>query len=190
MSRWELRPVPFRFQLSDLTLASYALPLQVRPEKLGAPLRQAQALHAPVHELLPGSQGFVERGVPLDEQAPPFRKAGDYLCYVPQHYRHCFIDLGMGFAAYQAKFSSKTRATIVRKVRKFAEQTGGELRWKSYRSPEEIDAFLQLALPLSRRTYQASWRAPGLPLTRRAPTCCSMARAPCPTCFARPATVC
>ncbi len=163
MNQWELRQVPFRFQLSDLTLASRMLTLQVRPERLGAAVRQAQALQAPVQELLPGSHGFLERGVPLAERAKPFRIVGDYLCYVPQHYQHCFIDLGMGFAAYQGKFSSKTRATIVRKVRKFAEQTGGELRWKSYRTPDEIDAFLALALPLSRRTYQDRLLDAGLP---------------------------
>ncbi|WP_028103264.1 GNAT family N-acetyltransferase [Pseudoduganella violaceinigra] len=165
MSHWELRQVPFNFSLSDLTLGSVAVALQVRPEKLGAPVRQPQALQAPVQELLPGSQGFVERGVPLEEQAPVFRASGDYLCYVPQHYRHCFIDLGMGFEAYQAKFSSKTRATITRKVRKFAEQTGGTLRWQAYRTPAEIETFLQLALPLSRRTYQDRLLDAGLPTT-------------------------
>lgn len=165
MSHWELREVPFEFKLSDLTLGSLAMELQVRPKRMGAPVRHAQTLHAPALELLPGSQGFVERGVPLDEQAPVFCAVGQYLYYVPQHYSHCYIDLGMGFEAYQAKFSSKTRSTITRKVRKFAEQTGGSARWQLYRTPAEIETFMQLALPLSRRTYQDRLLDAGLPDT-------------------------
>ncbi len=163
MSHWELRQVPFKFMLSDLTLGSRAMTLQVRPKNLDAPVRQAKTLDVPSLELLPGSQGFVERGVPLDEPAPVFSAVGEYLYYVPQHYRHCYIDLGMGFAAYQAKFSSKTRSTIVRKVRKFAEQTGGTARWQLYRTPAEVETFLELALPLSRRTYQDRLLDAGLP---------------------------
>jgi len=165
MSHWELRQVPFEFKLSDLTLGSLAMELQVRPKRMGAPVRNAQALHDPALELLPGSQGFVERGVPLDEHAPVFTAVGQYLYYVPHHYSHCFIDLTMGFEAYQAKFSSKTRGTIMRKVRKFAEQTGGTAQWQLYRTPSEVAEFLRLAMPLSRRTYQDRLLDAGLPDT-------------------------
>jgi len=165
MSHWELRKIPFEFKLSDLTLGSLAMALQVRPKRMGAPVRQSNSLHAPAMELLPGSQGFVERDVPLEEHAPVFCAVGQYLYYVPHHYHHCYIDLGIGFAAYQAKFSAKTRNTILRKVRKFAEQTGGTARWQLYRTPAEIETFMQLALPLSRRTYQDRLLDAGLPDT-------------------------
>lgn len=163
MKQWDLRTVPFRFQLSDLTLASVGVPLQVRAAALGADVCASRLLAAPESELLPGSQGFVVRGQPLDERADVIRRAGNYLCYVPQYYQHCYIDLTLGFERYQAKFSSKTRATIVRKVRKYAEHCGGQLVWQGYRTPDEIDRFLQLALPLSRRTYQDRLLDAGLP---------------------------
>jgi CelD/BcsL family acetyltransferase involved in cellulose biosynthesis len=165
VSRWDLRKVPFKFQLSDLTLWSIALPLQVRAEQLAsaAAAGPAPAMDVPEQELLPGSQGFVIRGMPLADLPAPISKAGNYLCYVPQHYRHCYIDMSLGFERYQAKFSSKTRATILRKVRKYAEHCGGELRWQAYRTPDQVDAFLALALPLSARTYQDRLLDAGLP---------------------------
>jgi CelD/BcsL family acetyltransferase involved in cellulose biosynthesis len=165
MSHWDLRPVPFKFQLSDLTLWSISLPLQMRAEHLATASTPAAAtaISAPEHELQPGSQGFVIRGLPLAAEPVPLSKAGGFLCYVPQHYQHCFIDLGIGFERYQAKFSSKTRATIQRKVRKFADHCGGTLTWRTYRTPDEVTQFMSLALPLSRLTYQDRLLDAGLP---------------------------
>jgi len=54
---------------------------------------------------------------------------------------HCFIDLGRSFAEYEAKFSSKTRSTIRRKIKKYAEYCGGRIPWKTYGPPTEMNEF-------------------------------------------------
>lgn len=163
MSHSDLRTVLFKFQLSDLTLWSVGLPLQVRAEKLSSEAPLSPALAVPEHELLEGSEGFAIRGLPLAQMLAPISRLGRFLCYASEQYQHYYIDLELGFERYEAKFSSKTRATIQRKMRKFAERCGGELRWQTYRSAAEVDAFMSLALPLSKRTYQDRLLDAGLP---------------------------
>ena len=53
--------------------------------------------------------------------------------------------------------------TLRRKRRKFEEASGGELDLRTYHSPDEMDEFVRLALPLSQRTYQARLLDAGLP---------------------------
>ena len=167
MNRWQLRPVPFKFQISDLTLFKISLPLQVRAEKLVNDTAPVAAPVAPAAELLPGSEGFVIRALPLAGPLASISSNGDYVCYVQQQYEHCFIDLRIGFDTYQKKFSSKTRSTINRKLKKYAERCGGAIPWKTYRTPDEIRTFFGLARDLSKTTYQDRLLGSGLPDTEQ-----------------------
>lgn len=165
MTRWQLRPVPFRFQLGDVTLWTHSLTLQVRAERL---VDDTPAVDRPVAEagaLAPGSAGFLVRGMPIGSELAPVSVSGDCLCYVPQAYQHCYIDLRGSFEVYQKKFSSKTRSTINRKLKKFAEHSGGQLVWRTYRADDEMPAFFALAAPLSKMTYQERLLDAGLPDT-------------------------
>lgn len=163
MNRWQFRLVPFNFQLSDWTLFSVSLPLQVRVERPfdAAPTIQAQI--PPTNELMEGSQGFLIRGLPIAAKIPPISRTGDYLCYVPLQYQHCYIDLGLSFESYQKKFSSKTRSTINRKIRKYSEHCGGTIPWKTYKMPDEIRDFFRLARTVSKKTYQERLLEAGIP---------------------------
>ena len=164
MSTWHLRAVPFKFQMSDLTLLTLSIPLQIRAVGLADELLAEQLPTAPpIVELDAGSQGFVIRGLPLAAQKSRIQKCGAFLVYVPQQYQHYFIDLHIGFDAYVTKFSSKTKATVMRKIRKYAEYSGGSISWKTYRTSEEMMEFLRLATPLSKSTYQDRLLDAGLP---------------------------
>jgi hypothetical protein len=163
MSRWQLRHVPFKFQLSDLTLFSLPVRLQVRAERLTDETAPATSLSPPVDELLSGSQGFVVRGLPLQQEVRVLTRSGDFFCYVPSQYQHCYIDLRQSFDDYQKKFSSKTRSTINRKVRKYAEHCGGTIPWKSYKGASEMREFFRLARIVSKSTYQERLLDAGLP---------------------------
>jgi CelD/BcsL family acetyltransferase involved in cellulose biosynthesis len=114
-------------------------------------------------QLAPGSQGFALRRLPVDEALPRLTRSGPFLRYIPLQYQHCYIDLNTSFEDYQKKFSSKTRSTINRKIRKYTEHCGGALKWKSYRSPDEIPAFFELARAVSKLTYQEKLLDAGLP---------------------------
>jgi len=79
-----------------------------------------------------------------------------------QDYQRHYIDMGLGFEAYMARFSGKTRSTLKRKARKLADEADG-YHLTAHRTPAEIEAFLAAALPLSAKTYQARLLGAGLP---------------------------
>ncbi len=91
------------------------------------------------------------------------RRHGDYLCYIPSQYPRYYIDMHQSFAEYKGKFSSKTRSTLNRKVRKYAEHCGGNISWKAYKAPGEMAEFFGLARAVSRITYQEKLLDAGLP---------------------------
>ncbi|BDI60237.1 GNAT family N-acetyltransferase [Qipengyuania nanhaisediminis] len=81
-----------------------------------------------------------------------------------QDYRRHFIAMEGSYSDYLAQFSSKTRSTLQRKARKLARETGG-YEVTRHASAGEVAAFLDAALPLSARTYQARLLDAGLPDT-------------------------
>lgn len=163
MNPWELRPVALKFQMSDRTLLSVSLPLQVRAVGLVDQTPVHDSVPQPDDTPHPDSQGFLIRGLPLSGPQPTLQRVGDYLCYIPAQYQHCYIDFDMSFADYQKKFSSKTRSTINRKIRKFREHCGGELEWKVYTAPGEMREFFAHARAISVLTYQERLLDAGIP---------------------------
>ncbi len=163
MNRWQCQPVPFKFQLSDWTLFSISIQLQVRAERLVDETPPVQILTVPTAALMEGSQGYVIRGLPVAADLPEISRIGAYLSYVPLQYHHCYIDLAPGFENYQKKFSSKTRSTIHRKIRKYSEHCGGSISWQTYKLPGEMRDFFGYAITVSRKTYQAKLLDAGIP---------------------------
>lgn len=163
MSCWQYRLVPFKFQLSDWTLFSLSLNMQVREEKLLVDTPPVDAPSLPIDELMENSQGFLIRGLPVVTELPAICSIDDYLCYVPLQYQHCYVDFGISFENYQKKFSSKTRSTINRKIKKYTEYCGGNISWKTYTLPNEMREFFRLARAVSKLTYQERLLDAGIP---------------------------
>lgn len=163
MSQWQFREVPFKFQLSDWTLFSLPLKLQVRAADLFNEDPSSGTQTPPANELITGSQGFLIRGMPITMVMPTISRIGDYVCYVPLQYQHSYIDFSLSFENYQKKFSSKTRSTLNRKIRKYAEHCGGTIRWKTYQQPSEMREFFKAARTVSKLTYQERLLNAGIP---------------------------
>lgn len=163
MTAWQAQRVPIKFQLSDWTLFSVSIPLQVRAEKLVDQTPPVTAPQPPTDALTAGSQGFMIRGLPITTALPRISRMNGYLCYAPLQYQHCYIDLGQTFDTYQQKFSSKTRSTINRKIKKFVAHCGGTLIWKTYKTPTEMREFFRLARTVSKLTYQERLLDAGIP---------------------------
>jgi CelD/BcsL family acetyltransferase involved in cellulose biosynthesis len=83
--------------------------------------------------------------------------------FVRQRYKRYFARLDLGFESYLATFSAKSRSTCRRKLRRFAERSGGEIDVRAFASEEEIASFYQEARALSARTYQERLLDAGLP---------------------------
>ncbi len=165
MNSWQLQPVPLKFQLGDLTLFSVALPMQTRSDRLSDETAAVESPTRPGDPLERGSQGFMIRALPVAGELPKLHAVDGFLRYVPLQYRHCYIDLRTSFDEYQNKFSSKTRATIKRKLRKFADHCGGKIAWKTFSTPDEMREFYRHAREVSRKTYQEKLLDAGIPDT-------------------------
>lgn len=154
--------VTFSYQLSDWTLARVAVSMDTiqgdlpGPAPVTSPQPPSQALSA-------GSWGHVLRALPIIEPLPAVQRVGGFIRYVPLQYRHCFIDMSGNFDGYRRKFSSKTRSTIARKVKRYTEHCGGQLQWRAYRTPQELDAFFPPAAVVSAKSYQERLLDAGLP---------------------------
>jgi CelD/BcsL family acetyltransferase involved in cellulose biosynthesis len=105
---------------------------------------------------------------PVAEAPPALRIVDGRLVYTPKTFPNYVVDLSLpgGFDEYLGRFSSKTRSTLKRKVRKFAEASpDGKLEWRTYRSADEMAKFLPVAASISERTYQTRLLDCGLPTT-------------------------
>jgi len=165
VTSWQLNHVPLKFQLGDLTLFSVPLAMQTRSDSLSDETQAVESPACPGVALERGSQGFMIRALPVAGELPRLRAIDGFLRYVPLQYGHCYIDLRTTFDEYQNKFSSKTRATIKRKLRKYAEHCGGRIDWKTFASPHEMRDFHGLAREVSRKTYQERLLDAGIPDT-------------------------
>ena len=87
-----------------------------------------------------------------------------------EEFRRHYIAMDGSFEDYLARFSGKTRSTLRRKAKKFAKADGGTLDVRAYTTADEVERFLDHALPLSEKTYQARLLDAGLPDSEEART--------------------
>lgn len=151
--------VPFRFTVGELRLVAPALSLAVLELEPGAPLPANWRNDLPP---LGDAAGYLLRGIPADAAIDV---AQDWHRQTLRTYPRHLVDLTAGYEAYMAKFSSKTRSTLKRKVRKFQNLSGGAIHWERFRTKEEVAKFLPLARELSAKTYQERLLDAGLPDT-------------------------
>lgn len=111
------------------------------------------------------SEGFYFSSIPISEELTKIENRNGYIRYIMKTYDQCFIDLSTGFDGYMANFSSKTRSTLRRKVRKFEQISNGKIDWKIYKTPDEIIDFYCQAREVSKNTYQEKLLDAGLPDT-------------------------
>ena len=160
---WKLRDVALKFGIGDWTAFAVRLPLHTRSVRLAERVPPDPDPHPPAEPALGGAAGYMVRAMPVGDELPRIAVVDGFVRYVLLQYRHCYIDLSLGFDAYKQKFSAKTRSTISRKVRKFGEHCGGTLAWRSYRRADEMADFHRLAREVSARTYQERLLDAGIP---------------------------
>jgi Acetyltransferase (GNAT) domain len=146
---WEDRIEMLAFQFGPLVFGKWqfasvsnaASPLVTQTRSIDRP----PVLQPITYQQMP-DDGTISRTLSFD------RKAIRYAAYRGQRY---FIDLASGsLNDYLARFSSKTRNTLRRKVRHFAEHSGGTIDFRYYASPDEMIEFRHHAIALSLLTYQ------------------------------------
>ena len=86
-----------------------------------------------------------------------------FAAFVRQAYPRRYVALDRDFDAYLAGFSSKSRATLKRKLRRFADRSGGSIAVRSYHRPEQVAEFHDRARSVSASSYQERSLDAGLP---------------------------
>lgn len=130
--------------------------------RVALPLDDALAARAPVLPPLGrDADGYAITSLP--EVRAGDVTTGGLFAFVSQRYTRHYIDLTIGHDAYLAGLSANTRSGIKRKTRKLAQASSGRLDVRRFRTPEEIEAFHEIARGLSRKTYQARLMGGGLP---------------------------
>ena len=109
------------------------------------------------------AHGYRLLSIPVAQMPDMLHARPDMIVGGVQTYARHYVDMAGGFASYMDRFSSKTRATLRRKRRKLMADIGGTATFREFRTPAEMDAFRDLAMPLSQRTYQARSLDAGLP---------------------------
>ncbi|MDM7957322.1 GNAT family N-acetyltransferase [Blastomonas sp.] len=157
-----MQPVasPIRFLLGDRQVLAPRRMLVPIAYGLDAILANAPL---PAPRLPADADGYRLQSVPVSLLARPGPAFAGLIASPPQLYARHYIDMAIGHDGYLAQFSSKTRATLKRKLRKLAEANGGALDIRSYHRPDQVGAFFDAALPLSAQTYQARLLDAGLP---------------------------
>ena len=159
---WECSRVPLKFQFGDIVLGRVFLSLFRRNAQLDEPpLAIGETPEPPPR--LDGADGYVVWSHPIATRLPALSAQGGRMLYAPRQYRRFSIDLSGEFAQYMAAFSGKTRSGLRRKLRKFAEASGGRIDWRQYRTPKELSRFFPSARMVSAKTYQERLLQKGLP---------------------------
>jgi hypothetical protein len=123
----------------------------------------------PYHTSLPRdgrNDVFVMRSHPADAPLPRLQFRDGLLWYVPSVYKHKYTDLTTPFDRYLIGIPSKERSALRRKVRKLFAESGGKVKIRCYRSPQELAEFYPLARAVSAKTYQERLLKAGLPDTQ------------------------
>jgi CelD/BcsL family acetyltransferase involved in cellulose biosynthesis len=107
--------------------------------------------------LPPGADGYLVTSLP--QHLTGQLRSDGLRAIERQRYTRSYADLTGGYACYLEHFSSKTRSTLLRKQRRFAD---GAPDVRMYRTVTEIEAFDRLARPLAQRTYQERLLGAGL----------------------------
>lgn len=152
-----------QYRIGDVTLFSWTAPLAVLQVHFSDLPDDPRETPPPFANFGPEVVGAVVKSHPIRASLPRITILDEHVRYVRQEYERCCVDFGGTFAEYLQTFSSKTRSTLTRKVRKFADSSGGRTDWREYRSPEEMSEFYRMARELSRKTYQEKLLDAGLP---------------------------
>ena len=159
---------------AEMILQTTQLPLRIgartvarvnrRLMRVPLTLEQARSDALPaLPKLAEEADGYLITSCPAG-QLPHLLSAHPQLTpFVRQRYQRCYAALGIGFNDYLETFSSRSRSTLKRKVRKLAEHSGGVLDVRCYRTPAELDEFSRHARTVSAKTYQERLLSAGFP---------------------------
>jgi CelD/BcsL family acetyltransferase involved in cellulose biosynthesis len=162
---WTPTTTSLRYSLSYLRLFELSFKALVDPQRFDPDGLKATDVEPPVNEVPVGYDVVVQRHQLLTTPIPVIQRLPRMIRYAPRQLLHFYTDLRGGADQAFKRMSSKTRSTVMRKVRSYREFCGGEIRWSTYKTIEEMPIFSRLARQVASNTYQERLFGAGLPNT-------------------------
>lgn len=102
---------------------------------------------------------------PVEPGMKRFRINSGFVSFVDSTYKHYFVDTKSNFEDYLSTKKKKTISTLKRKIRKIEATNAEGKTFRVLTSPDEMDEFFSMALPISDKSYQQRLWGQGLPGT-------------------------
>ncbi|MEI9849591.1 MAG: GNAT family N-acetyltransferase [Sphingomonas sp.] len=154
------QPTRLKFEIGARTL------MAIQRSLMRVPLTLDEAREGRLPVLPPlerEAHGYSVTSLPEDRMAAMVYASGDMLPFVRQRYTRYWADLSGSFDSWFETLSANARQQLRRKARRIAQESGGDLDIRSFRSADEMEAFHDVARRISLRTYQERLMGSGLP---------------------------
>jgi hypothetical protein len=162
-TEWVAGPTPevLTFEVGGRNLVS----LPLRAVTLCTPFSEltddTKATEPSWESIPPHVQAAVVPAQPLAADPGRVRFLPRSIRYSASYSDHYFVDLSGTFNQYLNKLSQNSRHNLRRRVRRFVEFSGGQIKWGRYRSIEEVGEFYRLAAAVSDRSWAQAAGGPG-----------------------------
>jgi hypothetical protein len=118
---WVSKPIRLKFLLGEIPLFTVKLPALVYNAHFSNLTSDPDKLQPPFERFSSGLEAILVRSHPVERELTRLDSSARAIRYVPSQYQRYYINLEGSFTDYLGKFSAKSRSTLQRKVRKFAE---------------------------------------------------------------------
>jgi len=145
----ERREITLRYSIGDLCLFRIGFNALVERSVFDPAAPPITAVPEGAEILPDGVDASVRLGVRLERRLPALHRRKNGLWYIRNQSSNHYIDLCRPFEEYLKEFSSKTRSTLGRKVRK-----AGGFEFRAYREASEVAEFHRLSRDVAVKTYQ------------------------------------
>lgn len=152
--RWVPRRFSLAFRVGNVYLFSRSFSAKEWAVHFSRLTNDPDVPPPPVEEFSAGLEAAIVSPHPIARRLSALKFLPQAIRYVPAQYRRFSIDFEGSYEDYLKKFSSKTRWTLSRKVRKFSTFCGGTTSWHEFRGREGLEEFLLLAKQVSQQSWQ------------------------------------
>lgn len=161
---WIEKPLDLKFQLGEITLFSWLFPALVINKHFTEMPDDPMTPLPPFERFSKTLEIIAMHSHPVECKMPQLSILPHAIRYIPYQYSRYWVELVGEFDVYLQKFSSKSRNTLTRKLKKFSKFSEGEIAWREFLHPSEMTEFHSLALEVSAKSYQEKLLGCGLPV--------------------------
>lgn len=154
---WVDQAAALNYRIGDFQVGVIRLPVRT-PKNYFLDLGEAVDLD---HLEPSRDRGVLLRSLPIAEKLPRFRNHSRRLQYVPRSYRRYLTNMNMTAELFLGSLSGKSRNTLRRKKKKL--EAAFEIRFREYKTVEELSEYFDAARTVSQATYQERLLDFGLP---------------------------